>query len=100
MNEYMNGFFGMGANPIDFAMAPYITLAFRQNYVQKSKNYVKVKFTKGYIMEKMKDKNYDMSQFLSNYFHGGWNAVYEVHILNDNNFIEPVIETNIDINEK
>ena len=100
MNEYMNGFFGMGANPIDFAMAPYITLAFRQNYVQKSKNYVKVKFTKGYIMEKMKDKNYDMNQFLSNYFYGGWNAVYEVHILDDNNFIEPVIETNINISEK
>ena len=36
----------------------------------------------------------------SNYFHCGWNAVYEVQILDDNKYIEPVIETNIDINEK
>ena len=35
-------------------------------------------------MERMKEKNYDMS-FLSNYFHCGWNAVYEVQILDTNN---------------
>ena len=34
--EYILGYFGMSSNPIDFAMAPYITLAFRKNYVPKS----------------------------------------------------------------
>ena len=36
-HSLLNGFFGMGTNSIDFAMAPYIALAFRKNYVQKSK---------------------------------------------------------------
>ena len=48
----------MSSNPIDFTIAPYINLAFRQNYVQKSENYVKVKLTKGNIYE-----------FLENYFY-------------------------------
>ena len=99
-NEYISGYFQMSSNPIDFAMAPYITLAFRQNYVQKSENYVKVKLTKGYIEEKMKDNNYNMNQFLENYFYAGWNAVYEVQILDDNKIIEPVIESNINTKEK
>jgi len=99
-NEYISGYFEMSSNPIDFAMAPYITLAFRQNYVQKSENNVKVKLTKGYIEEKMKDKNYKMDQFLENYFYAGWNSKYEVQILDDNNIIEPVIETNINTEEK
>ena len=90
----------MSTNPIDFAMAPYITLAFRQNYVQKSENYVKVKLTKGYIEEKMKDKNYNMNQFLENYFYTGWNAVYEVQILDDNKIVEPIIESNINTKER
>lgn len=51
-------------------------------------------------MERMKDKNYDMSQFLSKYFQGGWNAVYEVQILDVKRDIESIIETNIDVNEK
>ena len=51
----------MSSNPIDFSMAPYIALAFRKNYFQKSKNYVKVILTKGYIAEKMKDKNYSLN---------------------------------------
>ena len=99
-NEYISGYFQMSSNPIDFAMAPYITLAFREKYVQKSENYVKVKLTKGYIEEKMKDKNYNMNQFLENYFYAGWNAVYEVQILDDTKIIEPVIESNINTKEK
>ena len=99
-NEYISGYFSMSSNPIDFAMAPYITLAFRNNYVQKSKNYVRVKLSKGYIAEKMKDKNYNMNQFLENHFYAGWNAVYEVHILDDLKIIEPIIETNINTEEK
>jgi len=98
--EYILGYFGMSSNPIDFAMAPYITLAFRQNYVQKSENYVKVKLTKGYIREKMKGKSYDMNEFLEDYFYPGWNAIYEVQILDDNNIIEPVIESNINTEER
>jgi hypothetical protein len=99
-NEFMSSYFSMATNPIDFAMSPYIALAFRKNYVEKSKNNVKVKLTKGYILEKMKDKNYNMNQFLENYFYGGWNAIYEVEILNDSKIVEPVIETNINISDK
>ena len=98
--EYISGYFKMSSNPIDFAMSPYISLAFRENYVQKSKNYVKVKLTKGYIAEKMKDKNYNMNDFLANYFYAGWSAVYEVQINDDNKVEEPIIETNINISEK
>jgi len=63
-NEYILGYFGMSTNPIDLAMAPYIALAFRQNYVQKSENYVKVKLTKGYIEEKMKNGSILRKSFL------------------------------------
>ena len=98
--EYISGYFKMHSNPIDFALSPYIALAFRKNYVQKSKNYVTVKLTKGYINEKMKDKNYNMNQFLENLFYAGWNAVYQVQILDDQKIIEPVIDTNIKIDEK
>ena len=99
--EYISGFFSMHSNPIDLAMSPYIALAFRKNYVQKSKNYVKVKFTKGYIAEKMKEKNYYMDNFLSNYFYAGWSAVYEVEIIDDDDKVEePIIDTNINIEEK
>ncbi len=79
----------MSSNPIDFTIAPYINLAFRQNYVQKSENYVKVKLTKGNIYE-----------FLENYFYAGWNALYQVQILDDNNIVEPVIDSNINIKKK
>ena len=98
--EYISGYFKMSSNPIDFAMSPYIALAFRKKYVLKSKNYVKVKLTKGYISQKMKDKNYNMNEFLSNHFYAGWNAVYEVQIINDNKVVEPIIDTNIKIEEK
>ena len=98
--EYISGYFKMSSNPIDFAMSPYLALAFRKNYVQKSKNYVRVKLTKGYIAEKMKDKNYNINDFLVNQFHAGWNAVYEVQIIDDNKVVEPDIQTNINIEEK
>ena len=98
--EYISSPFKMSSNPIDLAMSPYIALAFRKNYVQKSKNYVKVKFTKGYIAEKMKEKNYYMDNFLSNYFYAGWSAVYEVEIIDDDKVEEPIIDTNINIEEK
>lgn len=98
--EHISGYFKMSSNPIDFAMAPYIALAFRKNYVQKSKNYVKVKLTKGYIAEKMKDKNYNMNQFLENLFYAGWSATYEVQILDDDSIVEPVLDSNIKIEEK
>ena len=68
--------------------------------VPKSENYVKVKLTKGYIEEKMKGKNYNMYQFLENYFYPGWNAIYEVQILDDNNIVEPLIESNINTEER
>ena len=61
--EYISGYF-MASNPIDFTIAPYITLAFRRNYISKSKNYIRVKLTKGFVLERMKEKNYNMSQFL------------------------------------
>ena len=49
----------------------------------------------------MKDKNYYMNDFLTNQFYAGWNAVYEVQIIiDDNKVVEPIIETNIDISEK
>ena len=98
--EYISGYFKMSTNPIDYAMSPYIALAFRNNYVQKSNNYVRVKLTKGYIEERMKDKNYNMNQFLDHLFYAGWNAIYEVQILNDEKIIEPEIVTNINIEEK
>ena len=68
-SEYISGYLHMSTNPIDFAIAPYITLAFRQNYVQKSENYSKDKLNEGNIEEKIKDKNYKMNQFLENYFY-------------------------------
>ena len=39
----------MSSNPIQFALAPYIALTFRKDYVKKGKNYIKMKLTKGYI---------------------------------------------------
>jgi hypothetical protein len=41
-----------------------------------------------------------MNQFLENYFYAGWNAVYEVQILDDNKIVEPIIESNINTKEK
>ena len=42
-----------------------------------------------------------LDQFLENYFHAGWDAIYEVQILDDNNnIVEPSIETNINIEER
>ena len=81
-------------------MPPYIALAFRKNYVQKSKNYVRIKLTKGYIAERMKDKNYSMNQFLENLFYAGWSATYEVQIIDDDKIVEPIIDTNINIEKK
>ena len=98
--NYISGYFKMSSNPIDFALAPYIALAFRKNYVEKSKNNVLIKLTKGYIAEKMKDKNYNMNQFLENLFYAGWSAIYEVQILDDENIVEPKIIANIDTDEK
>ena len=98
--NYISSYFSMSSNPIDFAMSPYIALAFRKNYVKKSNNYVKVKLTKGYISEKMKDKNYNMNQFLENYFYAGWSAIYEVEILDNSKIVEPIIETNINIKDR
>ena len=99
-NEFMSSYFSMATNPIDFAMSPYITLAFRKHYVKKSKNNVKVILTKGYILEKMKDKNYNMNQFLDNYFYAGWSAIYQVEIINDSKIVEPRIESDINITNK
>ena len=99
-NQYISSFFSMATNPADFALAPYTVLAFRNNYVKKSKNFVKVKLTKGYIYEKMKDKNYNMDQFLEKYFHPGWNAIFEVEILDEMKIVEPIIESNIDMKNR
>ena len=99
-NQYFSSYFSMATNPADFALVPYTVLAFRNNYISKSKNYVKVKFNKGYIYEKMKDKNYNMDQFLDSYFYTGWNAFFEVEFLDDLKIIEPIIETNIDIKNR
>ena len=97
---YLSSYFSMATNPADFALVYYTVLAFRTNYVKKSNNYVKVKLNKGYILEKMKDKNYNMDQFLEQYFYTGWNAHFEVDIVDYMKIVEPVIESNIDINSK
>ena len=99
-NGYLSSYFSMATNPADFALVYYTVLAFRNNYVTKSNNYVKVKLNKGYILEKMKDKNYNFDQFLDQYFYTGWNANFEVDIINDMKIVEPIIESNIDINNK
>ena len=80
-DDYISGYFKMTGNPIDFAMSPYTVLAFRNHYVKKSNNYVKLKLTKGFIAKKMKEKYYSMKTFLEDYFYGGWNAIFEVQIL-------------------
>ena len=98
INEFITDHYSMATNPIDFAMSPYIAFAFREKYIKESKNHVKVKITKGYIHEKMKEKSYSMNQFLKEYFYAGWNAIYEVEILDNENIIEPVIESNIKTN--
>ena len=98
--EYISSYFSMATNPADFALAPYAALAFRKNYVKKSKNFVRVKLYKGYIYEKMKDKNYNLNEFLDNFFYTGWNAVFEVEIIDDLKYIEPIIESNIDITNR
>ena len=41
-----------------------------------------------------------MYQFLENYFYPGWNAIYEVQIIDDNNIVEPLIESNINTEER
>ena len=99
-NKYISGYFSMATNPIDFAMVPYTVLAFRNNFVVKSENFVKLKLSKGYVYEKMKDKNYNLDQFLENYFYTGWNAFFEVEILDDLKIIEPEMNTNIDTSSK
>ena len=96
----MNSYFSMATNPSDFALVIYTVLAFRNNYVAKSNNYVKVKLNKGYVLEKMKDKNYNYNQFLDMFFYTGWNAVFETEIIDDMKISEPVIESNININDK
>ena len=98
--NYISGYFKMSSNPIDFAMAPYIALAFRNNYVKKSEDNVLLILTKGYIAERMKDKNYNMNQFLENWFYAGWNAIYEVQIVDDTNIVEPKLVTKINIEKK
>ena len=99
-NGFINSYFSMATNPSDFALVIYSVLALRSNYVAKSNNYVKVKISKGYILEKMKDKNYNFDQFLENYFYPGWNALFEVEFIDDMKISEPVREANIDINNK
>ena len=98
--DYFSSYFSMAPNPSDYALAPYIALCFRNFLVKKSSNYVKAKITKGYIYEKMKDKNYNFDDFFGNYFYAGWNAIFEPEIIDDLNNIEPIIESNIDINDK
>ena len=98
-DEYISSYFDMATNPADFALVPYTVLAFRNNYITKSKNYFKLKLNKGYIYERMKDKNYKLD-FLEKFFYTGWNAIFEVEIIDDMKIIEPIIDTNIDINNK
>ena len=98
--EYISSYFSMATNPADFALAPYAALALRKNYVKKSNNFVRIKLSKGYIYEKMKDKNYGLNDFLDMFFYTGWNAVFEIELINDLKNIEPIIETNINISNK
>ena len=99
-DDYLTEYFSMAKNPSDFALVMYTVLAFRKNYVAKSNNYVKLKLNKGYILEKMKDKNYNFDQFLDNYFYTGWNAIFEVEIIDDMKNSEPMLESNIDTNNR
>ena len=98
--DYIAGIAEMATNPIDLAMIPYIILAFRKNYIEKSKDKVLLKLTKGYINEKMREKKFYMEEFLDNFFYAGWNAIYEVEIMDNNNYIEPEIISDIDITKK
>ena len=59
-DEYIKDYFDISSNPIHFAFAPYISLAFRNDYVKKGKNYVKLKLTKGYIDYQMRQNTYTM----------------------------------------
>ena len=68
-DEYIKNYFDMASNSIDFAMTPYITFAFRNNYIKKSKNYVKVKINKGFLNFKMKETTYKMYYFLLNHYY-------------------------------
>lgn len=100
--DKINGYFQMASNPIDFAIAPYVALGFRNDYVPKSKNYVKLKLNKGYINQKMKARSYSALGFLCGYYYPGWDAVFDVEIINDETSVEPIYlnENNIDIQNK
>ena len=100
-DEYIKDYFAMSSNPIQFALAPYIALAFRNDYVKKGINYVKLKLTKGYIDNKMRQNTYTMYGLYSELYYAGWNAVFELEIdEKDNTYKEPIFQSNINISDK
>ena len=100
-DEYIKGYFTMSSNPIQFSLAPYVALAFRNDYVKKGKNYIKMKLTKGYIDYKMKQSTTTLFGLFYNLFYTGWNAVFELEIdEKDNKYKEPIYESNINISDK
>lgn len=53
--NFINGYFSMATNPIDFAFAPFLALAFRKSYVSTSKDFVHLKIPRSFI-RKMNEK--------------------------------------------
>ena len=100
-DEYIKHYFTMSSNSIQFALAPYIALAFRKEYVKKGKNYIKLKLTRGYIDSQMRQKTYANYEVYSYLYYAGWNAVFELEIdEKDDTNREPIYETNINISDK
>ena len=100
--DYIAGYFGLASNPVDFAMAPYVALAFRSNYVPKSKNHIKIKLNKGFINQKMKGITTFSGLGLCSYYHPGWDAVFDFEIVNNETNDQPMYENenNVDIKSK
>jgi hypothetical protein len=88
----------MASNPIDFAMAPYAALAMRSSYVPKSKNYIKIKLNKGFINQKMKGSKTFSGLGLYNYYHPGWDAVFDFEIINNETSDQPIYENKNNVN--
>ena len=98
--NFIDGYFSMATNPIDFALAPFLTLAFRKCYVSTSNDYVHVKLPKSFIRKINEKEVPSMARCLGSNFYAGWPSTFDISIIENQNSDEIQCESNIDVNNK
>ncbi|KAK8837214.1 hypothetical protein M9Y10_036642 [Tritrichomonas musculus] len=98
--NFINGYFSMSTNPIDFAFAPFIALSFRKSYVSTSKDFVHVKIPKSHIQKLNEKETVSVSKCLSDSFHAGWASTFDIAIIDDPNINDIQYEASINMNVK